>query len=137
MLGTAIYYTTVGSGNKILVTDSVTHANGGVLFAASDANGNPLPGDPLPGIGDLAWDGSHLWATPYTSAGSCLNVAYEYTLSGTLLKTISRRTLSRPRMPTGKALAMLTAFPLADSQGSFDGFNIANGRIIANEFVGG
>jgi|SRR5579872_3059433 len=109
VLGTTIYYSTVDS-NNIYVTDSVTHADDGVLFAAKDANGNPLPG-----IGDLTWDGSHLWATPYTQAGVGLNVAYEYTLSGTLLKTIT----------------------LAYAEGSFDGFDIANGRIIANEFDGG
>ena len=104
-----IYWSMVGSAN-VFITDAVTHANNGVLFTAKDSTGANLPG-----IGDLAWDGSHIWATPYTSANSGLNVAYEYTLAGTLLNTV----------------------PISQAAGSFDGFEIANGNLVANRFDGG
>lgn len=104
-----IYWTETGDAN-IHITDAVTHANGGILFTAKDGSGANLPG-----IGTLAWDGSHIWATPYTAAGSGLNVAYEYTLGGTLLNTVT----------------------IANAAGSFDGFEIANGNLVANRFDGG
>ncbi len=66
----------------------------------------------LPGIADLAWDGAHFWVSAYAANR---NFAYEYDTSGKLLKTKE----------------------LAKSKGQFDGLEIANGHIIANEFDAG
>src|SRR5437764_229986 len=61
---------------------------------------------PVSGIASLAWDGSDLWVVPYDGT----NRAFQYTTAGALLKTVT----------------------LEGNPGDhYDGFEIANGRIIA------
>jgi hypothetical protein len=95
VLGTKIYYTAANSG-KIFVTDSETHADLGVLFDTG-----------LGRVAALAWDGTHLWASPYGRE----NAAHEYDASGNLLKAI----------------------PLRFAQPHYDGLEIVDGHVVANE----
>jgi hypothetical protein len=88
VMGTKIYYSLANSGS-VYLTDTVTHADGGVAFNTG-----------LPGIGGLSWDGAALWVLPYVNldpnSPSSQNV-YSYSLNGTLLSTVR---LTPPIFPT-------------------------------------
>lgn len=79
VMGTKIYYSLANSGS-VYLTDTVTHADGGVAFTTG-----------LPGIAGLSWDGAALWVLPYVNLDanipSSQNV-YSYSLNGTLLNTV-------------------------------------------------
>ena len=74
------------------MTDTVTHADGGVAFSTG-----------LPGIAGLSWDGTALWVLPYVNLDanipSSQNV-YSYSPSGSLLKTVR---LTPPVFPNPSA----------------------------------
>src|SRR5690349_4150893 len=62
--GTTIYYS-ISDSSDIFVTDSVTHADGGILFSARDASGAPING-----IATITWDGAHLWVSGYNDTNN-------------------------------------------------------------------
>jgi hypothetical protein len=59
----AIYYTIAGSG-KIFITDTVNHADCGVLFDAVDVSKDQ---NFKKGIADLAGESEEIWANPYVN----------------------------------------------------------------------
>lgn len=69
-----LYYTSA-STNGVYAYNYVTNTNLGTVFT--------VPGST--GLATMAWDGSHFWIGDYSGT----NHAYEYSTTGTLLKTIS------------------------------------------------
>ena len=69
-----IYYTDAGSGS-VYTYNSATHTNNGVLFTVAGASG----------LSTAAFDGTNLWLGDYSGT----NHAFQYSLTGTLLKTVS------------------------------------------------
>lgn len=92
VVGTTIYYSNASSGN-VYKTNSVNHSDDGIAFNTN-----------LNGIANIAFDGTALYVTGYNGT----NNAYRYSLSGTLLQTVSGFGNSR------------------------DGFEVANNNLIAN-----
>jgi len=74
VVGDTLYYTLANSGSVYSYTLS-THTDNGVLFT--------IPG--TTGLSTIAFDGTNIWIGDYSGT----NKAYNYTLGGTLLKTIS------------------------------------------------
>ena len=72
VVGTTIYYSTA-TLESVFVTDSNTHADLGIAFNTG-----------LPGIANIAWDGTALWVTGYNGS----NNAFRYLPDGTLLQTV-------------------------------------------------
>jgi hypothetical protein len=71
-----IYYTITGT-EDVYVTNATTHADLGVAFTCTVCGTG--------GISTITFDGNNLFLTPYQVSGS----AYEYTTTGTLVKTIT------------------------------------------------
>jgi hypothetical protein len=99
VVGTTMYYTDANSGSVYSYT-TTTHTNNGVLFAVAGASG----------LSTAAFDGTNLWLGDYSGT----NQAYQYSLTGTLVKTIH----------------------LANCTGNCDGLEFflqgTNGRLISN-----
>lgn len=74
LLGNTIYYTTANSGN-IYVTDTVSHADLGILVNTGFA-----------GIANVATDGTFIYANNYQSSTGIIN---KYDTSGTLAGTVT------------------------------------------------
>jgi hypothetical protein len=75
VVGDTMYYTTAGSGDIYSYTLS-THTNNGLLFNTGQG-----------GIATIAYTGTSFWINSYDNTDP--NEAYEYSLTGTLLKTIT------------------------------------------------
>jgi PEP-CTERM motif-containing protein len=119
--GTTIYYSISNSGD-IFVTDSVTHADGGVLFVAKDGTGTPLNG-----IATITWDGAHLWASGYNGT----NNVYEYDLSGHLINTVLGFGNSRDGLEvTGTGIIANRT----DGGGPYDLYNLSGG-LVTSDFI--
>lgn len=74
VLGNTIYYTTANSGN-IYVTNTVTHADLGILVSTG-----------FPGIANVATDGTFIYANNYQSTTGIIN---KYNLLGVLVSTVT------------------------------------------------
>jgi len=115
VVGTTIYYGIAGSGD-VFVTNSITHADGGVLFNTG-----------LGGIATIAWDGSHLWVSAYDGS----NNAYEYSLSGTKLATVP----GFGNLRDGFEVANNTIIAnRGDGVGPYDVYNLS-GTLITSDFL--
>lgn len=97
-IGDIVYYTSANT-NGVYAYNWVTNTDLGTLFT--------IPGST--GLATIAYDGTNLWIGDYSGT----NHAYQYSLTGTLLKTIS----------------------LSDCTGHCDGLeylNIGGGELISN-----
>ena len=74
LLGNTIYYTTASSGN-IYITDTITHADGGILVNTGFA-----------GIANVATDGTFIYANNYQDSSGIIN---KYNTSGGLVGTVT------------------------------------------------
>jgi len=99
-VGDTLYYTDAGSGSVKTYTLS-THTDNGALFSVAGASG----------LATIAYDGTNLWFGDYSGT----NKAYEYSLTGTLLSTIT----------------------LNNCTGYCDGLEFANGGLVSNREDGG
>ena len=69
-----MYYTDASTGN-VYTYNTATHTNNGVLFTVTGASG----------ISTASFDGTNLWLSDYSGT----NKAFNYSLTGTLVKTIT------------------------------------------------
>jgi len=74
LLGDTIYYTTASSGN-IYVTNTITHADLGILVNTG-----------FPGIANVATDGTFIYAASYNTSSGVVN---RYDTSGTLIGSVN------------------------------------------------
>jgi hypothetical protein len=74
LLGNTIYYTTANSGN-IYVTDTVTHADLGILVDTG-----------FPGVANVATDGTFIYASSYQDCSGIIN---KYDTSGNLVGSVA------------------------------------------------
>jgi hypothetical protein len=73
-IGDIVYYTSAGT-NGVYAYNWVTNTDLGTLFTVAGTTG----------LATIAYDGTNIWIGDYSGT----NHAYQYTLGGTLLKTIS------------------------------------------------
>lgn len=99
-VGDTLYYTDASSGNVSSYTLS-THTDHGTLFSVAGSSG----------LATIAYDGTNLWLGDYSGT----NHAYEYSLTGTLLSTVS----------------------LNNCTSYCDGLEFANGGLVSNRADGG
>ena len=99
-VGNILYYTEASS-NGVYAYNFVTNTDLGTVFTVAGASG----------LATMAWDGSHFWIGDYSGT----NNAYEYSTTGTLLKTVA----------------------LANCSSYCDGLEYANGDLISNRYDGG
>lgn len=99
-VGNILYYTEAAS-NGVYAYNYVTNTDLGTVFTVAGSTG----------LATMAWDGSHFWIGDYSGT----NNAYEYSTTGTLLKTV--------------ALANCSSF--------CDGLEYAHGDLISNRYDGG
>jgi hypothetical protein len=100
VVGNTIYYT-IATSNIVNKIDATTGAPLGTAFTVAGASG----------LSAIAYDGTNFWVGDYSGT----NHAYEFSSTGTLLKTIS----------------------LANCGGQCDGLEFFNGKLISNRFDGG
>ena len=74
VVGSTMYYTDANSGS-VYSYNTATHTDNGVLFAVAGSSG----------LSTAAFDGADLWLGDYSGT----NKAYQYSLTGTLLKTVT------------------------------------------------
>jgi hypothetical protein len=113
--GNTVYYSLAGSGD-IFVTNSVTHADGGVLFNTG-----------LGGVATITWDGANLWVSAYDNT----NNVYKYDLAGHRLATVSGFGNDRD------GLEVLTNGIIAnrgDGVGPYDLYNLS-GTLVTSSFL--
>ena len=113
--GDNIYYSVASSGD-VFLTNSVTHADGGVLFNTG-----------LGGIATLTFDGTHLWVSAYDNT----NNVYEYDLAGHKLATVPGFGNDRD------GLEVLTNNIIAnrgDGIGPYDLYDL-NGNLVTSAFL--
>ncbi|MDE2334178.1 MAG: PEP-CTERM sorting domain-containing protein [Rhodospirillales bacterium] len=73
-VGNIVYYTTA-SNNNVYGYNTATNTDLGAIFSVSGANG----------LSTIAYDGTNFWIGDYSGT----NQAYLYSMTGTLLKTVS------------------------------------------------
>jgi len=99
-VGDILYYT-YATSNSVYAYNLATNTNLGVVFSVAGANG----------LATMAYDGTSFWLGDYSGT----NHAYHYSLTGTLLSTVS----------------------LDSCNGFCDGLEFANGNLISNRDDGG
>ncbi|HEY1862300.1 MAG TPA: PEP-CTERM sorting domain-containing protein [Roseiarcus sp.] len=95
-VGNILYYTSA-STNSIFAYNFVTNTDLGTVFSVAGATA----------LSTMAWDGSHFWIGDYSGT----NNVYEYSVTGTLLKTVA----------------------MSQCTGYCDGLEYANGNLVENE----
>jgi hypothetical protein len=101
VVGNTVYYT-VATSNNVYKMDWPTCADQGVAFTVGAVSG----------IATIAYDGTDVWMGEYNSSG---NRAFKYSLSGTLLSTIT----------------------LPNCSSNCDGLEFFQGKLISNNDDGG
>jgi PEP-CTERM motif len=96
-----VLYYTEASSNGVYAYNFATNTDLGTVFTVAGASG----------LATMAWDGSHFWIGDYSGT----NNAYEYSTTGTLLKTV----------------------PLSNCSSFCDGLEYAHGDLISNRYDGG
>lgn len=119
--GTKVFYS-IANSSDIFVTDSVTHADLGILFSAKDASGAPLNG-----IATITWDGTHLWVSGYNGT----NNVYEYDLSGNLLGVVNGFGNSRDGLEV-TSLGIIAN--RGDGVGPYDLYDLS-GNLVTSDFI--
>ncbi len=99
-VGDVVYYTSA-STNGVYAYNFMTNTDLGTVFTVAGASG----------LATMAYDGSHFFIGDYSGTQN----AYEYSLTGTLVKTIA----------------------LKNCSGFCDGLEFANGHLVSNEYDGG
>ena len=99
-VGDVLYYTEASS-NGVYAYNFATNTDLGTVFTVAGASG----------LATMAWDGSHFWIGDYSGT----NNAYEYSTTGTLLKTVA----------------------LSNCSSYCDGLEYAHGDLISNRYDGG
>ena len=123
VVGTKIYYSLANTGS-VYLTDTVTHADGGVAFNTG-----------LPGIAGLSWDGTALWVLPYVNLDANIPASqnvYSYSPTGTLLNTVRLTPPIFPNPPVPRdGLAVTPTGFLIDRGASvpYDLFDL-NGNVV-------
>ncbi len=96
-----LFITPAQRTNGVYAYNFVTNTDLGTVFTVAGSSG----------LATMAYDGSHFWIGDYSGT----NHAYEYSITGTLLNTIS----------------------LANCSGFCDGLEYANGHLVSNRYDGG
>ncbi len=126
LLGSTIYYTTANSGN-IYVTDTSTHADGGILVNTG-----------FNGIANVSTDGTFIYANNYTDTSGIIN---KYDTSGNLISTVTVspgingrdgfEVQNNPNIDSGNLTYISNR---GDAVGPYDVFD-SNGNLLISSFI--
>lgn len=125
LLGNTIYYTTANSGN-IYITNSVTHADLGVLVDTG-----------FPGIANVSTDGKFIYASSYQTSSGVVN---KYDTSGNLVGTVTvgtgfgRDGFEVENNPNIDGGALTFISNRGDAQGPYDVYDSA-GNLLISAFI--